>query len=178
MIIRMNNLERLTLAEMEEFVAGNDQVDWTVVKGESLYGLIERVLKAQQYSRISKGQKGTVRRYLNKVTALSRAQLTRLIKRWMDTPQIERKPSRRPNFTKKYTAADVGLLARVDGAHEDLSGPAIRHILKRGLAYGDETFRRLADISPSHIYNLRKSAIYKKIRVRVEHTQARKVSIA
>ena len=174
----MNNLERLTLSEMEEFVAANEQVDWAVAKGEPVYRLIERVLKAQQYSRRSKGQKGTVRRFLNKVTGLSRAQLTRLIQRWMDTRKIERKPAHRPNFSRRYTAADVALLAHVDAAHEDLSGPAVRHIFKRGLEFGDEKFRRLADISPSHIYNLRKSTVYKKIRVRVEHTQPRKVSIA
>jgi hypothetical protein len=38
-------------------------------------------------------------------------------------------------------------------------------------------FERLAGISASHIYNLRKSAAYRKIRVRVQHTRARQVSI-
>jgi len=44
--------------------------------------------------------------------------------------------------------------------------------------YGDGGFERLAGISASHIYNLRRSAAYRSIRVRVQHTQVRQVSIA
>ena len=35
-------MERLTLAEMKEFVTTNRQVGWSVVERESVYGLIER----------------------------------------------------------------------------------------------------------------------------------------
>jgi hypothetical protein len=178
MTIRMKNLERLTLAEMKEFVTTNRHVGWSAVERESVYGLIERVLKAQQYRRLSKGQKGIVRSFLAKVTGISRAQMTRLIGRWMKTRRIERKPAQRPNFPRRYTAADIALLAEVDAAHEDLSGPAVRHLCRRGWeVFGDKRFQRLAGISASHIYNLRRSAPYRKIRVSVQHTQARQVSI-
>jgi hypothetical protein len=178
MTIRMNNLERLTPAEMEEVVTSNRGVKWTTPERESVYPFIERVLKTQQYRRLSKGQKGVVRRFLAKVTGLSRAQLTRLIQRWMDTRRIERKAARRPSFHRRYTAADIASLAEVDAVHEDLSGPAVRHLCHRAwTVFGNESFQRLAGISASHIYNLRKSAAYRKIRVRVEHTQARPVSI-
>lgn len=143
-----------------------------------MYGFLERVLKQQQYRRLSKGLKGIVRGFLAKISGLSRAQLTRLIRRWMETRRIERKPARRPNFGRHYTEADIGLLAEVDAVHEDLSGPAVRHLLKREFeVYGNEKFRRLAGISASHIYNLRKSAGYGKLRGRVHHTQGRQVSI-
>jgi hypothetical protein len=178
MTIRMSNLERLTLAEMEEFVTTSRQVTWSAVEPGSVYKLIERVLKAQQYRRLSKGQRGIVRRFLNKVTALSRAQLTRLIQRWMETRRIERKPARRPSFHRRYSDADIASLAEVDAAHEDLSGPAVRHLCQRAWeVFGDQTFKQLASISASHIYNLRRSAAYRKIRVRVQHTQGSKVSI-
>lgn len=52
-------------------------------------------VEAQQYRRLSKGQRGIVRSFLAKVTVLSQSQLTRLIRRWMDTRRIERKPTRR-----------------------------------------------------------------------------------
>jgi hypothetical protein len=175
----MENLERLTLEEMEEFVENNRHVNCAVVEQQASYGFIERVLKAQQYRRLSKGQKGIVRKYLAKITSYSRAQLTRLIGRWMDTRRIVRKPVRRPRgFRRRYTAADIALLAEVDAAHEDLSGPAVRHLLQRAYrVHGEKKYARLAGISVSHIYNLRRSADYRKIRVRVEHTQARQVSI-
>ena len=178
MTIRMKNLERLTLAEMKEFVDTNRHVGWSVAEQESVYGLMERVLRGQQYRRLSKGQKGIVRSFLAKVTAVSRAQMTRLIRRWITTRRIERKALRRPNFPRRYTAADIATLAEVDAAHEDLSGPAVRHLCRRGwTVFGEEKFQRLAGISASHIYNLRKSGSYRKIRVRVQHTQARQVSI-
>ena len=178
MTIRMNNLEQLTLAEMQEFVANNRHVSWSVVSVESVYEFIERVLKAQQYRRLSKGQKSTVKKFLAKVTDLSRAQMTRLIQRWVDTRRIERQPVRRASFPRRYTAGDIASLAEVDAAHEDLSGPAVRHLCQRGwTVYDDARFERLAGISVSHIYNLRHSAAYRKLRVRMHHTQARQVSI-
>jgi hypothetical protein len=178
MTIRMSNLEQLTLAEMEEFVTTSRPVTWSPVEPGSVYGLIERVLKAHQYRRLSKGQRGIVRRFLSKVTTLSRAQLTRLIQRWMETRRIERKPARRPIFHRRYSDADIASLAEVDAAHEDLSGPAVRHLCRRAWeVFGNQKFQRLADISASHIYNLRRSAAYRKIRVRVQHTKASKVSI-
>ena len=178
MTIRMKNLERLSLAEMKEFVTTNRHVRWSAVEGGAVYGLIERVLKAHQYRRLKKGQKGIVRSFLAKVTALSRAQVTRLIQRWIEMRRIQRKPAQRPHFPRRYTAADMAMLAEVDSAHEDLSGPAVRHLCQRAWeVFGDQRFQRLAAISASHIYNLRKSAAYRKIRVSVQHTQARQVSI-
>jgi len=178
MTIRMNNLEQLTLAEMAEFVRSHRHMKWSATGQKSVYGLIEGVLKAQRYRHLNKGQKGVVKEFLAKVTALSRAQITRLIGRWIQTRRIERQPGRQPNFPRRYTAADVAVLAEVDAAHEDLSGPAVRYLCQRGWkVYVDKRFERLAGISSSHIYNLRKSAAYQKIRVRFQHTQPRQVSI-
>jgi hypothetical protein len=68
---------------------------------------------------------------------LSRAQVTRLICQWMRNHSIQKQPVRRTRFARRYTAQDVALLADVDAAHEDLSGPAIRHVLHREFtAYG------------------------------------------
>jgi hypothetical protein len=178
MTIRMENLERLTLEEMQEFVRTNRQVIWSAEERESAYRLIERVLKGHQYRRLGKGQKGIVRRFLAKVTGLSRAQLTRLIQRWAEMRRIERKPARHPAFPRRYSSADIALLAEVDAAHEDLSGPAVRYLCERAwTVFGDGRFERLAKISASHIYNLRKSVAYRKVRVSVQHTRARQVAI-
>ena len=110
---------------------------------------------------------------MSKITGISRAQLTRLTHRWMEHRKIERRPARRPDFPRRYTAMDIAQLAEVDAAHEDLSGPAVNHLFQREFQeFGNNKFDRLAGISPSHIYNLRKSTDYSKIRVRVQHTQS------
>jgi hypothetical protein len=178
MTIRMENLDRLTLAEMNDFVNNNRHIRYTAIEPQAVYGFIERVLKNHQYRQLSKGQRGIIRRFLAKITDLSRAQVTRLIQRWMKHRRIERKPARRGSFARHYTMEDVMLLAKVDAAHEDLSGPAVRRILQREVeVYGKTEYERLAAISVSHIYNLRRSAQYRKVRVRVQHTRARQVSI-
>jgi len=179
MTIHMKNLERLSLADMEEFVRGSRKVTLSLEGQAAIYGFIEALLKAQQYRRLSRGQRGVVRRFLTKVSGLSRAQVTRLIAAWMRTRQVRRQPPQRPNFPRRYSSADVVLLARVDAAHEQLSGPATRHILEREFGvFGKPEYERLADISVSHIYNLRRSKTYQRCRVRVQHTQRSQVSIA
>ena len=179
MNIRMKNLERLSLDEMEEFVASNAKVEFEAGEREARYSFVERVLQVQGYRKLARRERGTVRRFLMKVTCLSRAQMSRLIGQWRKSRRVKRRPAQRPNFPRRYTSADAALLATVDAAHEDLSGPAVRHILQREFAvFGDAAFERLARISASHIYNLRRSTSYRSVRVRVQHTQARKVSIA
>ena len=175
----MQDLEKLTLAQMEDFVEGNRGVRFAVGDKDAVYPFLECVLKAQRYGRLNKGQRGVVRRFLAKVTGRSRAQLSRLIRRWRKTKHVASPPSRRPRFPRRYTPADVALLAAVDAAHEDLSGPAVRHILQREYRiFGRAEYIRLAGISVSHLYNLRHSLLYRSHRVSVHHTQARQVSIA
>ena len=179
MTIHMENWERLTLEQMEVFVENNRKVHFKARVQEEAYRIIEAVLKDQAYRRLSKGQKGIVRRYLAKITGLSRAQVTRLIGRWRRDKQLRAQRVPRRRFARRYTAEDIALLAGVDSAHEDLSGPAVRRILQREYGvYGHQEFQRLAQISAAHIYNLRRSAPYQKQRVRVHRTQARQVGIA
>lgn len=174
----MNNLERLSLEEIEEFIQGSRTVTFTIKGREAIYGFLERVLKQQEYRKRSKRQRGIVRRFLVKVTGLSRAQVTRLITRWMRSRRIVVQSRRRSCFPRRYTAEDVALLAKVDAAHEDLSGPAVRRICQREYTvFGKPEFERLARISVGHLYNLRNSETYRNHRVRVRHTQARQVAL-
>src|SRR6266704_4546749 len=155
MNIIMQNIERLTLDQIREFVEGSRTIGFTAPMREAVYEFIERVLKSQQYRRLSRGQKGIVRRFLVKMTGLSRAQLTRWIGRWMKTRRVQRKPVCRPSFPRRYTAADIALLAGVDAAHEDLSGPAIRRVMQREHEVsGKKESVRLAGISVSHQFGL------------------------
>jgi len=174
----MKNLDQLSLSEMRELLSSSRKVIWKAEDNEGKYALITAVLKAQRYGTLGKGEKGNVRNFLRKVTATSRAQLTRLIGQWMEHRQIVRRASARPNFTVRYTRADIILLAATDAAHEDLSGPALRHILHREFeVFSQQDYQRLATISVSHLYNLRKSSVYRSQRVRVNHTQSRQINI-
>jgi transposase InsO family protein len=177
MQIVMRDIKTLTLGDIEAFLTGSQELDFSVKSAEA-YKFIEGVLSNQHYSKLTRGARGLVRRFLMKVTGLSRAQMTRLIERWRDCRQVRRKPAQRPNFPRIYTPGDIALLAEMDAAHEDLSGPAMRHLFVRAHQVHHQTnYGRLAEISVSHIYNLRRSDVYQKLRIHVRHTQARKVSI-
>ena len=50
-------------------------------------------------------QKGILRRYLAKMTGLSRAQVTRLIRRYQDSGQVSERNYRRNRFTGSFVVA-------------------------------------------------------------------------
>jgi transposase InsO family protein len=163
---------------MREFVQSNRKLRFEAEDRQALYGLVERVLRNQRYSKLKKSERGVVRRFLVRVSGLSRAQTTRLIGQWRADRQVRSKKPVRRRFPTRYTAEDIVLLRQVDAAHEDLSGPAVRRILWREYTvYGKSEFERLAGISVSHLYNLRRSPRYRKLRVKVEHTRASQVAI-
>ena len=175
----MQNLERLTLAEMQEFLAGSRSIGFANQGREQIYRLVERVLAAQHYGRLGKRQKGIVRRFLARLSGLSRAQLTRLMGQWLRHRRIEARQPRRRRFPRRYTPQDIALLATVDAAHEGLSGPAVRRILEREYPlFANSACVRLAHISVSHIYNLRRCRAYRSQRVVFDRTQTRQVGIA
>jgi transposase InsO family protein len=79
------------------------------------------------------------------------------------TSQVRIETGHRHRFPSRYTRADIELLAKVDEAHETLSGPATRRILQREFReYGKKEFQRLASISNGHLYNLRRNQRYRQ----------------
>lgn len=81
-------------------------------------------------------------------------------------------------FQTRYTPEDAALLAEVDTWHSTLSGPATKKLCERAWnLFQDRRFKRLAGISVSHLYNLRRSRAYLRKRGRVEKTRPAKVNI-
>ncbi len=178
MQVTMQHAERLTLAEMREFLSASNNLSFAGTGRKQIYGLVEGVLRAQKYLGLSRKDKGIVRRYLVKISGLSKAQITRLIARWRERGVIEPQTSWRRRFPRRYTPSDIKLLADTDGAHEGLSGPAVRRILQREYeVHNRADYERLASISASHIYNLRRSRAYREHRVHHTQTRASAVSI-
>ena len=168
----------MTLDQMKALVESSRAVRFSIEGREALYKLVVRVLTMHRYGELNREQRGIVRGFLTKVTGRSRAQITRLLSQWLQVRTIQAKSPVRRRFPTRYTAEDAARLAEVDAAHQELSGPAVRKILRREYeVFGQKEFQRLAGISVSHVYNLRRSKAYRKVRVRVEHTQASQVNI-
>ncbi len=163
---------------MCRFVEASEEIRFESKSRQQVYGWVERVLIQQEYAQRGKAVRGQVRRYIEKMTGMSRAQATRLIGRYTASGQVRPTVYRRRCFPQRYTRADIELLASVDEAHETLSGPATRRILEREhQLYGKQEYARLAAISVAHLYNLRRSQRYRERRLNYVKTRPTTVSI-
>lgn len=178
MLIRMKERERMSLEGIRAFLAGSGEVGFQADNRKELYEWTERTLCGQEYHSLGKADKGLVKQYISKATGLSRAQVTRLVGQYAENGIIRARPSRGRIYTARYGAVDIALLAEVDEAHETLSGPATKKLLNRGWhEYADARYENMADISASHIYNLRKKRAYRERRIVFEKTRPTPVSI-
>ncbi len=166
MVINMEEAKLRTLAQVKEFLDGTTEVSFRVPK-EERNQFIERVLKRFGYAPHGRIDKGVLLRYIERMTGLSRQQVTRLVRLYRKDGKLTKRQSMVPKhgFTCLYTAADVALLAEVDTLHSTLSGPATKKLMERALlVFGDARFERLAGISSSHLYNLRGGKQYQSKR--------------
>ena len=139
---------------MREFLAASEELVFTLSGRGEIYNLVERTLGRQQYLGLPKKDKGVVRHYLSKLSGRSLPQITRLI--------------------RQYRQSGVLALLAAAEAHDGPGGAAhsVAGILRLPQAY-----QRLASISSSHIYNLRRGAAYRQHHVHHTKTRARAVSI-
>lgn len=173
----MNDSKLDSPAAIKSFLSSADNLELNVSK-EARYKWIAGTLKRTNYLKLRKRDKSTIREYLQKVTGYSLPQLKRLISQYKDRQWIGRAFYVRNTFTKRYTAMDVLLLAKTDEAHQTLSGATTKKLFERAYElYMDPAYERLARISVSHLYNLRKSAGYQRQRRHFTKTQKSSVQI-
>jgi hypothetical protein len=178
MQIRMQNAETLSPEQIREFLKSSESIEFAGQDRAELYAWVQRVLVGQEYGVQGRKQRGAVRAYVSKVTGLSLPQVTRLIRQYRHDGMVQPAVYRRRRFPVKYQKRDVALLVEVDRAHGWLSGPATVSILKRELEqFGKTEFARLAEISVAHLYNLRRSAGYRKLAVEWKPTRRSAITI-
>jgi transposase InsO family protein len=125
-----------------------------------------------RYLELNKQDKGLIIRYLVKVSGYSRQQTTRLVTQYRKTGRVRRGQRSVAGFKRKYAAQDIGLLAQLDELHGTLSGPATKKLCERAYGlFGQKEYRRLAGISISHLYNLRRSTAYTRSRLTFNKTR-------
>ena len=174
MVINMNESKLCTIEQIEQFLNASALVEFSKsTDGDDVerYAHISRVLKRFDYHQRSKRERGLLLRYLRHTSGYSRPQMTRLVAQWHTNrlacvPLRKRYTAPTAPFVRKYTPIDIELLVEMDKANEDVCGPAIVHLLKRAYhEYGDIRYERLATLSSSHLYNLRKRTGYQAQRV-------------
>ena len=170
----MNEAQVRTLEQVRQVVAGTQALQFKAAQDDlGRYGWIDAVLRRFDYRQLKRAERGAVLAYLQRLSGYSRAQVTRLVSRWVGGKVLVKK-YRKPahGFARRYTGADVALLAEVDRAMDTLSGPATTCVLRRQRdVFGDARFERLGSISVGHLYNLRNSAPYRARRVVLTKTR-------
>jgi hypothetical protein len=177
MVINMNETKLRTIAQLEQFLAANADVAFSPCGGDvERYAHISRVLKRFDYPQRNKHERGVLLRYLQRTSGYSRAQITRLVKQWRtnrlaSVPLLKRHKAPAMPFHRKYTESDIALLVQMDKAQGNACGPATIHLFKRAFEqYGDSRYERLATLSCSHLYNLRKTTGYQRQRIAFSKT--------
>ena len=173
----MNDTKLDSAEAIKAFLGSADKLEFQVTK-EKRYEWIAGTLKRTNYFKLSTKDKGPVREYMERMTGYSWSQLKRLIVQYREKRWIGRTASNRHTFAMHYTHSDVLLLAKTDEAHQTLSGPATKKLFERAYqVYGDPAYERLAYISVSHLYNLRKGTFYQRQRRHFTKTQKSAVQI-
>lgn len=175
MVIDMNEAQVKTLQQVRAVLEGTAAMEMRAVRDPSdSYGWVAAVLKRFNYRQLGRPERGLVLRYLARFSGYSRAQITRLVKRWCArSPLIKRYSAPKNAFAKRFGASDVALLVEVDQAFDTLSGAATRCILKRAFSqFNDPRFAQLSTISVAHLYNLRHRPDYLSKRVLKRATRA------
>jgi len=168
----MNDEQLQTIEQVNRFLEGSEEVEFRGLTVEEKYRWIEEVLIRFKYHRLKRDEKGVIRRYIERITGYSRAQVSRLIREYKRTGRLKKTEYRRHRFPRKYTLSEVELLAKTDELHEWLSGPATKKIMEREYeVYGHPEFGNISRISVAHLYNLRRGRTYRNITRRFTKTK-------
>ena len=180
MVIDMNVSKLETIEQIREFLEGTAEVAFSNPTDTSaLRTFVATVLRRYRYFRLSKGPRGVLFSYIQRLTGYSRQHLSRLVAQYRNTQSLQpRKRVSRTSFARHYTVEDVALLAQTDSLHDTLSGPATKVLLRRAAEhFGDARYARLSQISVSHLYNLRASEPYRKQRLVWHRTRPAPIAI-
>ena len=108
----MNDEQLQTIEQVKQFLEGSEALEFRALSVGEKYNWIEEVLIRFSYHRLKRTEKGEIRRYIERVTGYSRSQVSRLITEYKRRGRIKQAPYRRHQFPRKYTPADVMLLAK------------------------------------------------------------------
>src|SRR5882724_1276124 len=170
--------ERMSLEQIQAFIDASDEVEFKARNKREMYDWVNQTLRDLHFRNLKRSGRGLVRRYVAKMTGLSRAQATRLLAMYIRGEEVKPKPYRPHGFRKRYTREDVELLAAVDEAHETLSGPATQKILQRAYyEFAEAKYQRLARLSVAQLYRLRQSRGYRERLATYQPTRPTKVAI-
>ena len=134
MIMTLDTARLRSIEQVESFLQGTAEVGFSPPPESERYDWIGRTLKQFAYQGSDRRQRGLLRRFIERVTGYSRAQVNRLIAQHRDSHRLkDRRGAPAVPFAKRYGAAALRCLIEIDRAHGTLSGPATKKLAERAL---------------------------------------------
>src|ERR1700733_4589374 len=97
----MEDGEEQSLEQIRDWVEASAEVRFRSQDRRELYAWVNRTLRQQDYGLLKRGGKGLVRRYIAKMTGLSRAQAARLIRCYQGGGAVKPRVYQRHRFADK-----------------------------------------------------------------------------
>jgi hypothetical protein len=147
MVTPMNIQPVRTLEEMRRFVEGTEGVEFEVEGKDARDRRTEDALRRFRYRELGKADGGTIRRFIERVSGLSRAQATRLIHQYLECARVRRCQRIVRGFPRRYTATPrptSGCLPSSMSCTPPSRAPRRRSSASGPCLFGDERYGRLA----------------------------------
>jgi len=181
MTINMND-SIISIAQVTELIKAAEAIGVDGVERtdgiDEVYQWMTGLLVRLRYCFLKKKEKGAVRRYLTLYGGYTKSHTDHLIAEYRDTGKIVRKERTQPAFPRVYTSADIALLADVAEGYQHQNGRALKEVCREMFGvYHDVRFERLANISVSQLYLLKKTEVFKTKALHYTKTRAVQVPI-
>ena len=164
------------ISDLEKFLSGSKRLILRFKTIEDKYLFVDEIIDRFSYPLLKRKEKRVVVSYLKKLTGYKHSQLFRLIDRAAAGKLIRKSYFRKPDYHRKYSITDIKLLEKTDLLHQRLSAPATLEIMRREWEmFHHQEFFNIAQISVSHIDNLRQTVVY--VSDWVNGTKSREVPI-
>ncbi len=175
----MNEKDLKTVEQVQQFLVGTQLVAFQILDDKaSRYKWIQSTLIRFNYGQLKRQEKGILIRYMAKISGYSRRQLSRLIQQQRRVGRLVRRQRTSNGFARRYSNADIQLIATLDNLHDQPNGKALKKLCERAYrVFGDSAYERLSTISVAHLYNLRKSKVYTRCRYTYTKTKPKASTI-
>lgn len=175
----MNDDQLVSLAQLREFVKLSKGAKFkSRSKRKETYEWIGRTLGKFHYHGERKKNRGIIKKYIISVTGYSEGLIDKLIRRKKERGTIIEKERTQNKFEKFYDVSDTCLIAESVNVLNNPNGFALRKYFEDMYKiYEDNKFEKLSKISVSHIYNLKKTRVFKSRVSLYEKTKPTTVNI-
>lgn len=163
MKVTMNDSRLININQIKAFLKGSQKLVLSLKSHtiDEKYNFINKTINRLGYKYLRKKDKRWVIKFIKKITGYKQAQIYRLITR-AKLGKLKKKDYKRKNPNRKYSSHDIKLLEQTDELHLKLNIFSTKEILRREVElFGNDKFKNISKVSPSHINNLRKHLVYK-----------------